>query len=250
MKILCFLFFLLSLNAWSFDHTHQHFDNVLRDHVKKVQKQSLVNYKQLQQRPSELDTYIEELSKVSKSEFESWTRDQKLAALINGYNAWTIKLIINHYPVSSIRKIGPFFSTPWKIKFIKWLGEEVSLDEIEHARIRKEYSEPRIHFALVCASRGCPSLQKIPFLHSQLDSQLDRAMNEFLLDESENRYVIKGNEVQLSLSSIFKWYGSDFGSEDDLKKIIIKGMGIDKESKGKKFELNYLDYDWSLNDAK
>jgi hypothetical protein len=247
----CFVLMLLvSLNAWGFDHQHQHFQEVLSQHVKFFGQQSLVDYKSLKQDSTKLKLYIDELSQVSKKDFQGWNREQQLATLINAYNAWTLKLIIDHYPVKSIRKIGPFYSTPWKQKFIKWLGEEVSLDEIEHQRIRKVYAEPRIHFVLVCASIGCPSLSATAFVAPKLHIQLDQAAKAFLSDRSKNTYQLKDNAVNLNVSSIFKWYGSDFGNEDELKKFLLKGLGIENESAGKKIKLDYLDYDWGLNEIK
>ena len=219
-------------------------------YVQTSQKQSLVNYKALKENPAELDRYIKELSEISKKEFDSWSGDQKLSTLINGYNAWTIRLILDHYPVTSIKKIGPFYSSPWKLKFIKWLGLEVSLDEIEHERIRKVFSEPRIHFALVCASISCPSLQKLPFLPSELNTQFDQAMDEFFTDHSKNNSKVSNETLNLFVSSIFKWYGSDFGTEKQLVKTILKRMGIEDQAKDKKIKIEYLNYDWSLNEAK
>jgi hypothetical protein len=249
MKIICVFLFLVS-SAWAFDHEHKIYADILASSVVKKGPQSLVNYKAIKTDPSKLKKYINELSKVSREEYTSWSKEQKLATLINAYNAWTIQLIVDHYPVSSIKKIGPFYSTPWKQEFIKWLGGKRSLDDIEHKIIRKDFSEPRIHFALVCAAMGCPSLQVKPFLAQNLEAQLQNAAHEFLHDTAENRHEVKGDKVILHLSSIFKWYGNDFGTKDELVKFIVKEMNIQNKVQGKKVELEYLDYDWNLNAVK
>jgi hypothetical protein len=226
MKKLWGLFFLLTTKAWSFDHSHTLYGKILASTVVRQGAQTLVRYSELKKNPRDLDLYITELSKVTVQEYKLWSEKQKLATLINAYNAWTLKLIIDNYPVKSIKDIGPFYSTPWKIKFIRWLGNERSLDDIEHSIIRKEFNEPRIHFALVCASRGCPTLQEVPFLASALDEQLQIASNSFLQDQAENRYKISGKDLTISISKIFKWYEEDFGSEENLKAFVLNGMKI------------------------
>lgn len=245
-----FLLALVSINAFSFDHDHKIFAEVLSEHVTRRGAQTLVDYKAIKHNSTRLDAYITTLGKVTKQEYSSWSEDEKLAALINGYNAWTIKHITNHYPVSSIRKIGGLFSSPWKMEFIDWLGDKVHLDHIEHDVIRKDFQEPRIHFALVCAAMGCPTLQEEPFTAAKLEEQLRKASKEFLNDPTENRSRVTGNTVKLSLSSILKWYGSDFGNEKDLKTYVLNEMGLAEVAKGKEVEIDYLDYDWSLNEAK
>lgn len=249
MKLLI-LVLLTPLTVLGFDHNHTKFTEVLSSQVIRNGNQTLVNYAAIKKNPSKLNEYIQQLGNVKSVEFESWSKDQKLAALINGYNAWTIKLVVDNYPIPSIKKIGPFYSTPWKQEFINWLGNKVSLDDIEHGTIRKQFTEPRIHVALVCAALGCPNLQEKVFLATELESQLKKASEEFLNDERKNRYSISGDEVVLNVSNIFNWYGDDFGSKDDLVAYIVQGMGISDKIKGKKTKMDFLDYDWSLNDAK
>lgn len=249
MKVL-FLSIFITAHAWGFDHGHTKFIEVLGKNVVRKGSQTLVNYKAIKKDPVKLKQYLQELSTVTKKEYQGWSKDEKLAALINGYNAWTIQLIVDNYPVSSIKKIGPFYSTPWKKEFISWLGEKRSLDDIEHGIIRKEFNEPRIHFALVCAALGCPTLQEKPFVASKLESNLKKASDEFLQDTSKNIHVISGDEVLLNVSSIFKWYGEDFGPQEALITYITKGMGISDKVNGKKIKLDYLEYNWSLNDVK
>ena len=249
IKVLC-LISLLSSNAWSFDHNHSLFKNVLSTYLSRDGLETFVNYKKLKNDSEDLDKYISALKGVTKSQYNTWSEEEKLAVLINGYNAWTIKLILEHYPVSSIKKIGSFFKSPWDIKFINWLGEEVSLDHIEHEVIRKDFKEPRIHFALVCAALGCPPLQEEPYQASKLSEQLKKASSEFLNDQNENRYKVKDDVVELKVSSIFKWYGKDFGSEKELINFLVNEMGIKDKIKTRKVEISHLDYDWGLNDVR
>lgn len=244
------LIILSSTSVLGFDHTHKKFADVLASHVVRKGEQTLVNYASIKRNPSKLTEYIQGLANVKRTEFESWSKEQRLATLINGYNAWTIQLVVDNYPVPSIKKIGPFYSTPWKQKFIIWLGDKVSLDDIEHGTIRKNFTEPRIHVALVCAALGCPNLQEKVFLADELESQLRKASEEFLRDGNKNRYEISGDVLSLNVSSIFDWYGEDFGPKEKLTSYIIDGMGIADKSKGKKVKMEFLDYDWSLNETK
>ena len=122
---------------------------------------SRVDYSAFQKNQKVLQAYLASMSAVSRSEFDSWTKDQQLAFLINAYNAWTIEFVLSAYPdIKSIKDLGSFFSSPWKKEFINLLGETRSLDNIEHTLIRGSgrYNEPRIHFAVNCASIGCPAL--------------------------------------------------------------------------------------------
>jgi hypothetical protein len=192
-------------------------------------------------------------SKIHATDFESWTRDQQLAFLINAYNALTVKLIVKHYPVASIKDIGNFFRSSWKIDFFNLLGEERNLDDIEHNMIRGQsrFSEPRIHFALVCASKGCPKLQPTAFTAENLEMLLQQGAREFLTDRSRNRY--NADNKTLSLSMIFKWYGDDFrdrhGSVERFVAEYITDPALSQAiGTAQKISIEYLDYDWSLND--
>jgi hypothetical protein len=191
---------------------------------------------------------------VSKSQFKQWTQAQRLSFLINAYNAFTLKLIIDHYPVESIKDIGGFFRSPWKIKFFAFFGIETHLDYIEHELIRgRDYAEPRIHFALVCASVGCPKLQTQAYTAERLESMLETAAKTFLRDTSRNRYDTANNTVYLS--SIFKWYGDDFAAKaGSVEKFVASYITDDPQARqrirSKQVGVDYLEYDWTLNDAK
>jgi hypothetical protein len=233
------LLLLISFSVHAFDHTHQKWDQFLAKVVTQSGHQSLVDYKKAKRLKSELDVYLKELEKLKQSEYKSFTQEKKLALLINLYNAYTVDLIIKHYPVKSIKKIGPWYSSPWRIDFIPFLGMKVSLDHIEHGLIRKKFKEPRIHFAVNCASIGCPSLYKEAFVYSKLGKQLDAAAVNFMNNPKKN--YLKGSTMYLS--KIFDWYGEDFENAGGLASFIKKYYKLPNE-----YEIEFLDYDWKLND--
>lgn len=224
--------------------SHSGFDQLLQ---KYVDDQGLVNYKGLRSERSRLKSYLAILE--SNAPQKSWTRDQKLAYWINAYNAYTLDLILEHYPVESIKDIGstikiPFVSTAWDIKFIKIGGKEYDLNNIEHGIIRKDFDEPRIHFALVCAAVSCPKLQNRAYVPEKLDAQLTKAAKEFLNNPSKNS--IK-NANKATLSKLFNWYGGDFKKEGTLIEYINRYVDT-KLSKGA--DIDWMDYNWQLNEQK
>ena len=220
---------------------------------------SLVDYRGMQAREATLDRYLDALGDVDLRRFENWPDAEQLAFLINAYNAWTVKLILGEYPdLNSIRDLGGLLRSPWKRSFIPLLGQELSLDDIEHGLIRdaERYSEPRIHFAVNCASIGCPALRAEAYTGAQLAQQLQEQTEAFLADRTRNRV----SDGTLQLSRIFKWYRDDFargwqGYErlEDFLADYAKALGLSEEQQavlargGMKIE--FLDYDWSLNDV-
>jgi len=248
----------LSSPAMAFDHDHGVWDILLKKHVmmKDTKQSSRVDYEGIKKDEALFETYLSNLSSVSQAEFDAWTRDQRLAFLINAYNAFTIKLIVEHYPVKSIRDIGGWFKKPWKIEFVPLLEKKRSLDDIEHNLIRQKgvFDEPRIHVALVCASIGCPALINEAYAYDKLDNMLESALVHFLSDRSRNRFDREKNRFEIS--SLFSWYEQDFkdkyGSLNDFlirygKVFTLTGSELEIINQGK-FSVDYLDYDWSLND--
>lgn len=237
--------------AMAFDHQHKEWNLILNQSVTWTGSISTVNYKELKSNPkAALDHYLKSLTEVQSTEFDQWTRNQQLAFLINAYNAWTIKLIVDHYPVKSIKDTGGIFSSPWKNKFFKLFGNETSLDWIEHEKIRPQYNEPRIHFSLVCASKGCPGLRAEAFTADKLNEQLEDSTSRFLNDTSRNRYESTAMEFQLS--SIFKWYKDDFiKAKGSVQAFVFPYMDSVKGQVPTAIlnvPIKYLDYDWSLNE--
>lgn len=245
MKLVLFLLTIIfSLNSFAFDHEHSLLTKVLKQHTKKVGSQVSINYTAIKKHPEELQSYLEGLRSVSKEEFKKFTKDQQLAFWINAYNGFTIELIIRKYPVKSIKDIGSFFSSAWSIKFITLFGKEMSLDDIEHKNIRKKFKEPRIHFAVNCASFSCPSLYQEAFTANQIDAQLNDAAQNFILNTKKNYYNKK--EKTLYLSKIFKWYGADFNANYKGHLNYIRKFIKAPENAA----VEWIDYDWSLNEIK
>jgi hypothetical protein len=195
-----------------------------------------VNYKAFQKDKSALDTYLNILAENSPS--ENWSKNEKLAYYINIYNAATVMLILDNYPVKSIKDI----KNPWGVEWIK-IGKEIySLGDIEHKILRK-MEEPRIHFAINCASYSCPKLLNKAYLPSTLEVQLEKMTYDFINDSTRNKI----SENTLQLSNIFKWYKGDFTKNNSLINYLQPYTKFTISAKAK---INYLNYDWSLNEIK
>lgn len=241
------------------DFNHSSWDALLDKHVTMTNagKASVVNYAGMQADKSKLDNYMAATSKVTQSEFNRWNKDEQLAFLINVYNAATVELVLTKYPnIKSIKDIGSLLSSPWKQDFITLLGKTRSLDDIEHNLIRgsKRYNEPRIHFAVNCASIGCPALLDDAFTGKKLDKQLEQVTSKFLADSSRNR--LKGSTLEVS--PIFKWYKEDFETNwrgtSDLEGFLARyssSLGLSKSQttdlKASKTKIGYTNYNWNLN---
>lgn len=249
---------LMTQPAFAFDQSHGRLARVLAKHVQwqEYGHNSVVDYAALQAAPQELERYLAELSAVEAAEFKRWPADEQLAFLINAYNAFTLKLILDHYPLDSIRDIDRFWQSPWKRRFFTLLGEPMHLDQIEHEIIREpgRYDEPRIHFAVNCASIGCPALRPEPFTAEELEFQLEDSTRRFLGDASRNRY----RDGSLQVSSIFKWYREDFErggrGADTLGAFLAlyaNALGLDANTReqlaGGTVQIRFLNYDWNLN---
>ena len=196
-----------------------------------------------------LDAYLKTLSGVCASDYEGWTRDRRIAFWINAYNAFTIRLILDNYPISSIRKIGILPGAAFRRSFIPMeglKGGRISLDDIEHRTLRSDFKEPRIHFALVCAARGCPPLRNEAYRASDLDRQLDDQGRAFLKNPAMNRFDA-ANRI-LYLSSIFDWFRGDFETGGgSLAQFVSRYMG-DRRVTEPGVKIEFLEYAWGLNE--
>ena len=193
--------------------------------------------------------YLERLQAVKITTF---SRDEQRAYWINLYNATTVKVVLDHYPVESITKInispGLFTRGPWKKKLLKVEGEEVSLDDIEHRILRPIWQDPRTHYSVNCASLGCPNLLPQAFTAGNMDEMLEAAARAYV--NHPRGASVKGGA--LTVSSIYVWFKSDFGGDDagviaHLKKYAEPALA--KQLRG----ITSIDddqYDWSLNEAK
>ena len=243
--------------ANAFDHSQ--WGALLKQHVLPLNggQASQVDYQGFADDKAQLDRYLADLSQVATPEFDDWSKDEQLAFLINAYNAWTVDLILTQWPdLDSIKDLGRFFSSQWSKSFIPLLGETRSLDDIEHTLIRglDRYQDPRIHFAVNCASIGCPALRNEAYTGKHLDIQLDEQTRLFLQDRSRNRI----DNGKLALSSIFKWYREDFEKGwkgySSLEQFLIDhaaDLSLTPEEiqklKDKDMSIRFLDYEWSLN---
>jgi len=196
---------------------------------------------------ADLDAYLATLSGACSQDYEGWTEAEKIAFWINAYNAFTIRLILDHYPVASIRKIGWLPGAAFRQDFIPMpglKGRTISLNEIEHGTLRSAFHEPRIHFALVCASRSCPVLRSEAYRGADLDRQLEDQARAFLRDPTKNRFDAATGT--LYLSAIFDWFGDDFRSAaGSVPAFVGRYLDIKPDPS---VSVVFLPYDWSLND--
>ncbi|MCB1160583.1 MAG: DUF547 domain-containing protein [Leptospiraceae bacterium] len=228
-----------TINA--FDHSHSVFNGLLKLYV----SDGKVKYKAFKDNAN-FENYLKSLSSVKMKEYSGFSKKEKLAFLINAYNAFTIKLVADKYPVKSIRDITnrPWAWTPWKIKFFQLLEDKRHLDWIEHNMLRTKFDEPRIHFAIVCASVGCPDLASFAYSVESLEKQLEKAQEKFLLSyPSKNRYDKK--KKVLYLSPIFKWFHHDFTRKGSLIEYVDEVMKLNIPPST---EIKYTNYSWKLNE--
>lgn len=257
--VACGLLLAMQVQGAELDHSYAQWDSLAKKHVRWLpdNKQSRVNYAAFAGERAQLKTVLTALSAVTKAEFDKFSREQQMAFYINAYNAFTVELILTKHPdLKSIKDLGSVLSSPWKKKFFTLLGEERSLDWIEHEQLRVRYSDPRIHAAIVCASIGCPALRNEAFTPAKLEAQLDDGMQRFLGDKTRNRYAAG----KLEVSAIFKWFKADFekgdkgfASLDDVFAFYASALAANPADaaklKAKGVPVSYLDYDWSLNDV-
>lgn len=223
---------------------HSAFDRLLK---KYVNDKGSVNYKGFKKDEKEFGLYLDMLSKNAPT--DKWSKNEQMAYWINAYNAYTIRLILDHYPIESIKDIGskikiPFVTTPWAKKFIKIGKETMSLDNIEHGTLRKKYNDPRIHFTLVCASISCPRLRNEAYMASKLDAQMDDQGSDFLNNPAKNSIT----KDKTSLSKYFDWYKADWNENGKSVEQWVNKYSKTKINKDTK--ISFLDYNWSLNEQK
>ena len=228
--------------AAGMDLTHGQLDAVLKSRV----SEGRVDYSGLKSQPAELDRYLDSLAQTSWSEFKDWQASDRLAFLLNAYNAYTLRLIRDHYPLTSIRDIGNLLKGPWDQPVVRIYGETLSLDTLEHQLIRRNYREPRIHFALVCAAKGCPPLRAEAFVGARLEAQLNEQSQAFLRDTSKNRIEVEAKTI--FLSPIFKWYQEDFDRHAGSVLAALKPHWPELPTVTDGFRIRFTEYDWTLND--
>jgi len=251
----------------TFDHRHLLLTEVLNEYV----TEGMVNYRALKANPSGLNKYLHTLAEIKPESFKRWTRQQQLAMWINAYNAFTIKAILDHYPIehswvldplgeypdNSIRQIHVWDNIRWAV-----VGNRYTLDHMEHVIMRRELVEPRVHYVLVCASIGCPYLESKAFEALDLDERLDQAGTNYIYDSRRVR-IDKKNKI-VSLPQIYKWFKEDFEPGTQYKALIqnhppdltgilswVYKYANDEDRKflaSESYRISYLFYDWALNE--
>ena len=250
----------LAAQTTEFDHEYTTYSQLLRDHITGTR----VDYTQLVRNRQALEAVVTELGQVSEASLRAWSREHKLAYWINAYNVFTLKAIVDNYPIkgrwfslsprNSIRQIdGVWDKLTWNAG-----GREVTLDQVEHEILRAGFDEPRIHFALNCAAIGCPPLRREPYLVPLLDRQLILAARDYLATELGLR--VDGSTLRVS--SLLKWYGEDFISQfahlidtdrSEKERAILgviakygptEAAALAQEGRAR---IRFLKYDWALN---
>ncbi len=254
----------------SFDHSYATYNSLLNRYVINAR----VNYEGFINSRAKFETFLRTLGSVDENVFESWTEEQRLAFWINAYNAFTIKAIMDHYPIKrSFTLVGIFYAPSDSILQIKgvWtklqfraLGNMVTLDEIEHQILRKKFNEPRIHMAINCASISCPDLRNEAYTPEKLEEQLADASINFINNPDKGVYVNE-QSGKVKLSKIFKWFGDDFINNYGSKKLFnnyslkenavlnftseyIESEEVKEYLMNNKLKIGYLGYDWHLNE--
>ena len=253
IKIIALMLFMVAANfAQTVDHS------IFTSLMKKYNFNGNLDYKGLT-KENKLTEYLTILSKTDPEALEN--DNEKIAFWINVYNAYTIKAIVDNYPVQSIndlhtggRIIGHIFSTTiWDDDFIKINKKEYSLNDVEHKILRKKFVEPRIHFAIVCASISCPQLRNEAYVGNRLKFQLEQQSLSFFNDSTKNKYDVKNRIAYLS--KILDWFEEDFGDDDKevlefVSKYVNEELSSEIKENIEEWSIQYLDYNWDLNEHK
>jgi hypothetical protein len=251
-----------------FDHSHAAWTALLKKHVLETDggRASRVRYAGFAADRAALEAYLASLERVSEAEFRAWTRAQRMAFLINAYNAHTVAKVLQRYPdLKSIRDFGRVIGNPFKDRFFTLLGRPASLDDVEHGMLRRpgDYDDVRAHYALNCASIGCPMLRAEAYIAARLGEQLEDQARRFLSDRSRNRYDAASGRLQVS--RIFDWFAEDWkrGTRNfDQSAAPIASLeayfaryaallAADEAGRARvaagRAPVEFLDYDWTLN---
>ena len=233
------------------DQSYAQYGQLLADYV----HNGFVDYTGLKRDRALLDSVV---NMIATADTSGMTRDQLKAFYINAYNILTLRSIVDAYPVKSIKDIDDVWKKKWRVA-----GEKISLDEIENKILREKFKDPRIHMAINCASKSCPPLRSDPYVADSLDQQLEDASDRFVSDDRYNR--IYPEKAKAELSRVFDWFGTDFvdqyydhrkSYELSPEKNAVLMFAIKHHPKRdqaallvRTYEVTFLDYDWSLNDA-
>ncbi len=241
-----------------FDHNHGRWNAILQEFV---HEGGLVDYEGLQKQRSRLDHYLADLQSVQPAEFRQWSAKEREAFWINAYNAYAIQLILDHYPVDSIKDLGGFFSSVFDKRYIPLqhlagvdaradasTKRPLSLGEVEHQILFPISRRPLFHFAIVCASASCPELRAEAYSAEKLDTQLEDQARRFLADSERNDTQIEGNKLRIS--KIFDWAEEELDSyPGGIRKLLVDFAppAVGQSPALAKVHFRYRNYDWSLN---
>lgn len=246
------------LTAWfaagyAGDGRHALYTALLSDYV----VDGRVNYKALCA-DTRLERYIQQLAATDPDTLPS--KSARLAFWLNVYNAYTLKVICDNYPLGSInelhfggRIIGHILGkTVWDRELVVVNHKKLTLNEVEHSIIRRKFGEPRIHFALVCAAQSCPPLLNEAFTAENLDEQLDHLGRRFLNDPRKNSFDLERRVARVS--KIFDWFEEDFGDSDEeilrfIAQYLPTEIASDIQTHTEAWKIKHRPYDWSLNDV-
>jgi len=235
----------LSTSISPFDHLHTQFDQVLTRFIALNGSESRINYKRLKQERSRLDAYLKTLSEVRSDDFEKFSKEQKMAFLINAYNGFTLEMISSQYPISSVKEIKGGYDK----RFISLFDEIKSLNDIER-QLRQTFREPKTFFALSSGVQGAPALLGNSYNDRDLYTQLERATRLFLGDPKRNFYDRVQN--RLKVSRLFNWFEDDFRrSSGSVPDFVAPYLASDRATQDKIRALKSfesLDYSWKLNE--
>jgi len=242
----------------SFDSSHGEWTRLLAANVRwnASGTSTTVDYAAFARDRKALANYMDALASVSEEEFRRWPLVERQAFLINAYNAGTVRLVLTRYPgLKSIKDIGGLFGSPWKQHALVLRGKQRTLDDVEHMLLRgaRDYAEPRIHFAVNCASIGCPALRPEAYVGAKLARQLDDQTRRFLRDRSRNP---NNSRAGVRVSKIFDWYGSDFVAHASSVGAFLARypaeLALDHATAQRlgagELRVRFSPYDWRLND--
>jgi hypothetical protein len=221
----------------AFDHSA--LDALLARHVSNAR----VNYAAWKSSPEDLAALDAYLARLAAADLGGLDQSERLAFFINAYNAITIRSILDAYPVASIRDIVGV----WKVRTWRVAGGEITLDQIEHRILRRDFQDPRIHFAIVCASKGCPPIQPWAFTGDRIDSQLQTVAESFLNDPARTRLDLAAK--RMTLSPILEWFSEDFVKKSGSMPAFVLAFRKDvTAASGNEWRADFADYDWTLNE--
>jgi len=239
--------------ATAFDQEHTLWTGILRARV----HEDGFDYGGLKKDPAPLQAYLKALHAVTPAQLNGWSQPQRFAFWINAYNAHTIQKVVENYPIDSIKDLSGALglSSVFDKEFIPMRAfhpdgkaEDLSLNDIEHGILRKQFKDARVHAAINCASHSCPRLRNEAFVASRLDEQLDQQMRTFVNDPVRNH--IDPARKELAVSEIFKWFSEDFERDaHSVKEFLIRYAPPEEADFIRSTRMSYLDYGWKLNDS-